>query len=296
MSKNVINVCLSTDRNYVQHAGVTIASILKHAEPEDQLCFYIIHKDLTDKEKGLFRSLNKLKKCDFHFVSPKKNLKMNLHNHPYISQAAFYRMQLPEVIPQVDRIIYVDCDVLALASLAELWTVDMNDCIIAGVADYKSDTKEHNQAIGCENFVYINSGVLLMDLAKARQEKLTEKLLKTAEELGNRATLHDQDIINVALQGEIFLLPLKWNLSTGYFKRKYDIQYYSEEEIKKTALHPAIAHISGGRKPWSWKRCRHFYWFEYFKALKGTPWSYKYYSGLIKKIILPYKRGTGPAS
>ncbi|QSH40450.1 glycosyltransferase family 8 protein [Lentisphaerota bacterium ZTH] len=296
MSDDTINVCLSTDRNYVQHAGATIASILKKAAAEDKLVFYILHDCLTREDKNLFLQLQKIKDCRFEFVVPPEIPDFNLHDHPYISKACFYRLLLPELLPDVDRIIYVDCDVVAFSSLRELWLTDMKDHCFAGVGDSMSNINEHCRKIGFKSSIYVNSGILLMDLKKAREINLTRELFKVADEIHDRATLHDQDIINVTLQGNILILPLKWNLSTGFYKRKYDVQYYSDAEIKEAAKHPCLVHISGKRKPWSWRCCRNPYWFEYFKALRGTPWSHNYYKGLIKKLIFPSRRMGGPAA
>ncbi|MCP3965182.1 MAG: glycosyltransferase family 8 protein [Lentisphaerae bacterium] len=296
MSDNIINVCLSTDRNYIQHAGTTIASVLENASSDDKLVFYILHKSLTEKDKKPFYKLKKIKDCEFNFIVPPSMPAMELHNHAYLSEACFYRLALPDMLPGVDRIIYFDCDVIALTSLRELWQIELSNNIVAAAADYMARIKEHCRNIGLKSLTYINSGVLLIDLKKARENNLTAELFRTAEEIKAQATFHDQDIINVTLQDRMLILPLKWNLSTAYYKRKFDIQYYSDEEIIEAAASPAIVHFSGRRKPWSRRSCRNPYWFEYFKALKRTPWRHKYFMGVLKRIFAPVRRLEGPAA
>ncbi|MCK4981462.1 MAG: hypothetical protein KAS17_00990, partial [Victivallaceae bacterium] len=171
-----------------------------------------------------------------------------------------------------------------------------NHTIGAGVADYNSKLLKHQKSIGCDGFVYINSGVFLFNLDLARKNNTVAAFFETAAELKERATLLDQDIINVALKGRIHILPLKWNLATGYFKRKYEVQYYPDEEIMEAVKSPGVLHFSGKKKPWSWRRCRHAFWFEYFNAIKKTPWGKAYWQGIIKKVLYPYRKSAGPAA
>ena len=295
-NNDCINVCLATDKNYLQHAGAVIASILKHAAPEDQLFFYILHENLNEQDLEKLRSLAVIKPCAFKFIVPKLGNVPELKAHKYISQAALFTLQLPNLLPDIDRLIYVDCDLVVVTSLGELWKTDIGDAIIGAVADYNSDLLEKQKSIGCEGFVYINSGAFIFNLALARKSNTVTAFLETAADLKERATLLDQDVINAAIKGKIFILPLKWNISTGYFKRKYEMQHYSDEEITEAVRYPGIVHFSGKKKPWSWCRCRHAFWFEYFNAIKGTPWRKAYWQGIIKKVLYPYNKSTGPAA
>ena len=295
-NNDCINVCLATDRNYLQYAGAVIASILKNASEDDSLTFYILQDNLNEEDRNKIRKLNSLKACEFRFITP------DLTNLPkgkflkYISQASLLRLQLPDLLPDVKRIIYLDCDVIVTSSLHELWNTPTGDAIGAGVADYNSGMEEHQKSIGSDGFTYINSGVFLFNLDLARKNNTVAAFFETAAELKERATLLDQDIINVALKGKIHILPLKWNLATGYFKRRYDVQYYSDEEIMEAVKSPGILHFSGKKKPWSWNRCRHAFWLEYFNAIKKTPWAGNCWRGIIKKILFPYRKSAGPAA
>lgn len=292
-----INICLATDRNYLQHAGAVIASVLKHALPEDKLGFYILQENLNPYDREKLISLGSIKPCSFKFIVPKLAELPEMREHKYISRAALFRLQLAELLPEVDRIIYLDCDLMVVSSLRELWETDLGNAIIAGCGEYDNELETHKELIGCrEKSYYVNSGVLLIDLAKSRRENMTAEYMQVSAEIMPAAKYLDQDVINVACQGRILPLPLKWNLSSGYFRRRYELQYYTDAEIIEAVKNPAIVHISGKRKCWLWRRCRHPYWFEYFKALKDTPWKHKYWRGIIKKIFFPCRRIHGPAA
>jgi lipopolysaccharide biosynthesis glycosyltransferase len=291
-----INVCLATDQNYVKYAAAVIASILKHAENDDELFFYILEDGLTDKGRQNVSDLKRIKDCDIYFIAPdiSKLPKTKIINH--ISRASFFRLQLPNLLPDIARIIYLDCDMIVRSSLRELWDTDLENFIAAGVADYCANLVNHSKLIGCEHSVYITAGMGLLDLDKARKENLALQFMQTAEKLGDSATEHDQDIINATLKNKIKILPLKWNLTLGYYKRNYGLPYYSESVIAEAANNAAIVHFSGATKPWKWGRAKHPYWFEYYKALLGTKWQNEIWRGVVKKVFLPHKKGTGPAA
>lgn len=229
-----INVCLATDRNYLQYAGVVIASILKHAAPDDKLKFYILEDGLIDEDRKVLRGLAGNNICEFEFVTPDWAALPEGRLIKYISRASLLRLQLPELLPEVDKIIYLDCDVIVTDSLAELWNIDMTGALVAGSADYCGGLDKHKESIGCDH-VYLNSGSLMMNLKLGREVGISQKFLKVGEELGDKATLLDQDIINVAVGEKRLVVPLKWNLSTGYYKRRYKEQHYSNEEIVEAA-------------------------------------------------------------
>ena len=295
-NNDCINVCLATDKNYLQHAGAVIASVLKHAAPDDKLVFYILHEELDDRYLEQLRSLAAIKSCTFEFVVPELEKLPNMVNHEYISHATLFRLQLANLLPDVDRMIYLDCDLVVVTSLKKLWETDMGNAIIGGCGEYGNDLELYKKTIGCsESSYYINCGVLLIDLKKSRDENLSDKYMEVSDKIMHMAKYLDQDVINVACQGRIHPLPLKWNLSAGYFRRWYKLQYYSNEEIVEAVKNPAILHLCGKRKPWNWRRCRHIYWFEYFNALKDTPWRHKYWHGILKRIIFPCRKVYGPA-
>lgn len=289
-----INVCLATDKNYVKYAGAVIASILKHANNDDELSFYIIEEGLTNKNRQDLFDLKKIRFCCIYFLTPDTNKLPNGKLVKYISRATLFRLQLANLLMGIERVIYLDCDVIVRSSLSELWNTDLENFIAAGVGDYNSNLVEHSKLIGCDDSIYINAGIILWDLNKARNEDIPAQFLKTAERLGDTATLLDQDIINVGLKNRIKKLPLKWNLSVGYFKRRYGFQYYSDEEIRAAAIAPSIVHFTGRAKPWSWLRCKHPYWYEYFKTLNGTKWQNEKWKGMLKKFFLPCRKGSGP--
>jgi len=102
---------------------------------------------------------------------------------------------------------------LLLASLRELWNLPLNDYFVAAAPDHNMRLS-HRRAIGLpEDFPYFNSGVLVMNLRKWREDKITEKLLPIAVEIKDNIDFPDQDVLNVYAHRNGFMeLPEGWNV------------------------------------------------------------------------------------
>ena len=258
MSTN-INVCISCDDNYAKYAGVVIASILLNAGEDDEFSFYILDGGISDKAKLRINRLKSIRHCDINFVKIDESqfeVYKDIPTHKYISMAAYYRLKLPELLPDVDRVIYLDCDVIVRKSLAEFFNTKLDeDYYIAGVLDarvkYKPQWKDTK---------YVNSGVLLMDLNKIRWDNVSDIFLDYTQKHFDEIKTGDQDIINFALKGKIKIVDDRWNVQVSSF--------LSRSSFTKD---PYIIHYIARQKPWMFGSYNHFK-NEYFKVLAHTPW------------------------
>ncbi len=250
-----INVCISCDDNYAKYAGVTIASILYNKKDDDKLVFYILDGGITKDNKEKLVSLNNIKNCTINFIKVDENLfeeYKKVRTHYYITLPAFYRLKLPSILPNIDKIIYLDCDVVVCTSLSELYNTNFGNNLIAGVKDTDKNKLKKNPT-------YINSGVVVFDLKKMRQHNTENEFLKWT--LNNISTikLGDQEIINEVLKGKIKIVDDKWNVQSSNFINR-----------SSYTNHPKIIHMLA--KPWKYaSACIHKQ--EYFKYLQETPWA-----------------------
>lgn len=263
----MINICLSCDEKYTKYAGVVIASILANAKQEDDLYFYILDGNITEESKNKILSLKKIKNCTikFLYVNDKEfEDYKNIPNHDYISISTYYRLKLATLLPDVDKIIYLDCDVIVRDSLQELYNIDLKDNIYGGVLDIDVSLRNNPK--------YVNAGVLLMDLSKVRHYNIEKQFVEYAKNNWQYIQLGDQGVINDVLQDKILTIPKKYNVQSECF-------------IKRSSFTkiPVIIHFVGGKKPWhfaSWS----FHKDLYFKYLQLTPWKV---SGI--KLLLYWK-------
>ena len=259
---NNIAICLSSDNNYVQHLAAAISSVLKHKNDQECVCVYIIDGGISEENKEKLSFFTKNYACEISYILPDMNKLKSCHTfkRDYISLAAYYRLFIPELIPNEDRIIYMDCDVIARASLNELYNKEFNNNLVLGVIDVA--VKPHSKRLNLEK--YINSGVMLLNCQGMREENSVEKIVDWIANNQAKIECHDQDIINAVFEGRI-----------GYIEKEFNTQAILDNEgMFKDVENPVLIHFISPKKPWTfYKPMNYTKWAkEYFEALKGTPW------------------------
>jgi len=251
-----INVCIACDDNYSKYAGVVLASVLKSADDKDNICAYILDGDISQENKDKINSLKEIKNCEINFIKIDNTLfedYSSVKTNKYISIATYYRLKLSELLPNVDRVIYLDCDVIVNKSLKELFCSDLDGFAIGGVSDINKRRVRKNPG-------YVNAGMLVMDLKTIREQNIESEFLEWTKEHIDTIKLGDQEIINEVLKGKIKILNERWNVQSSNFVNRSSYTHY-----------PYIIHFVSKRKPW------HFGSFSYhkdyyFKYLELTPW------------------------
>lgn len=252
-----INVCIACDDNYAKYAAVVMASILKNAKEEDNLYFYILDGGVTDENKEKTYSLKSIKNCEINFVKINNDMfadYMNVRTHGYISLPTFYRLKAASLLPDIDKIIYFDCDMVINSSLSDLFNFPLNNHPIGGVNDIKKRMVNKNPT-------YVNAGMLVMDLKKFRENNIEQKFLEWTKKHFDEIKVGDQQIINETLIGDIELLPQTWNVQSSNFTNR-----------SSYVRHPNIIHYVGNQKPWkngSWNYFKNL--FREYREL--TPWA-----------------------
>ena len=259
--------------------GVTMISLLENNK-NNPIVFHIIGMDLKkeSKEKLLSISLG-YKDVSVLFYEIKKELleshKFSLFDSKHLSLATYSRLFLEEILPQnIDKILYLDCDMIIAKDLSDLWNTDIGNYSVAGVPDLyvlssRIDVFEH---LGYDIiFQYVNAGMLLINLRYWRERNLIKRFLNFYEEKHNKLTFHDQDIINGTLYDTKLLLPMKFNVLDYYYssRKKNFVQY--EDEVCEAIKEPVIIHYTSSDKPW-YKSCLHPLKDEFFKYKNISPW------------------------
>lgn len=254
-----INICLACDNNYAQHAGVVIASILANSKSEEKLSFYILEGKLSEESKLNLQSLKNIRDCEINFISVNEDDFADykkIKTHDYITLATYYRLKLPTLIPNVDKIIYFDCDFVVNSSLSPIYESELGSCPIAGVQDI-------NKKMVAQNSTYVNAGMLLFDIKRMRELDLETKFLSYAIENQSAISCGDQEIINEVCKGKIKILSDEWNVQSSNFTNRSSYTKF-----------PKCIHFVAKRKPWHFgsysyhRNC-------YFKYLQLTPWKIK---------------------
>ena len=253
---NKINICVSCDDNYSKYAGVVIASALANANKDDYLSVYVLDGGITQEHKEEILSLKSIKECDINFVEIDQSLfdeYAKIKPHSNITIATYYRLKLPTLLPNVDKIIYFDCDMIINSSLKELYETTMTDFLVAGVSDINKKMVKKNPS-------YVNAGMLVFNLAKMREENTEDTFLDWTKENIENIKVGDQTIINEVCKEKILLVDDVWNVQSSNFTNR-----------SSYTNNPKVIHYVAKKKPWHWASFS-YHRDLYFKHLQLTPW------------------------
>ncbi len=274
----LIHVLFCADRGYLQHVAVAALS-LAEASPGRTIAVNLLTCDAeSEGEEKLRESLRRYPGVTLviHRVERERLAQLFVDGH--VTQEAYLRFLAPEVLPAtVERVIYLDVDLVVLDDIAGLWNADLGGRAVAAVPEVDWGEAEPDTRVAAlgiaPGHVYVNSGVLVMDLAQWRRDGLCGRLLDCARRLGPRAVYFDQDALNVALQGEIALLDRRWNVQTLMLGRWYRRRMPADHRATAAARRaPGIVHFSTAAKPWKF-RVRTRRRAEYFRFRARTPWA-----------------------
>ncbi len=191
-----------------------------------------------------------------------------------ISRVMWYRLALPDLLPDTSRLLYLDCDTLVLESLTPLWELDLQDQGLAAVTNvFPPDLVHRPDDLGIPRQSYFNSGVLLLDLAAWRRHRFSERIVELARSRPGRLVFPDQDALNVELHDRWLPLHPRWNCQNSilYFSTAEDL--LGPAPAAEARAHPAILHFEGpeSAKPWHYLSTHPLRQL-YFDHRAATPW------------------------
>jgi lipopolysaccharide biosynthesis glycosyltransferase len=278
-----MNIALCTDNNYIMPCGITMISVMENNKTIP-ITFHIIGMDLRERSKEILSSIShKYNGISILFHEVKKEFlesyDFSLHGVKHTSIAAYSRLFLADILPPyVEKILYLDCDIVVNKELSELWDTNIENYSIAGVPDlYCMFQTPIIEALGYSStFKYINSGVLLINLKYWRDHNIIKAFISFYKEKHNKLSslkeaFQDQDVINGTLYNTKLLLPLKYNVIDCYYVTKQMNLFQYQDEIYNAIREPVIIHYTSGNKPWL-KTCWHSLRNEFIKYKKLSPW------------------------
>jgi lipopolysaccharide biosynthesis glycosyltransferase len=171
----------------------------------------------------------------------------------HINYAAYFRFLLPSVLPDLDKVLYLDCDMIVDGDLKELWNIDIENYALAGVRDSENDNIRLYNRLGYEQSLgYINSGVLLINLKEWRKDNILTTAIKALTSSPLKYQYHDQDFINEFYCDRKLLIDFKFNLMEFFLfsYNKFIISRKYFHDIERAIKKPTIIHFCGHIKPW----------------------------------------------
>ena len=255
-----MTIVYASDKNYAALTAISAVSALRH-NPGARIVLLGYNLELDAQE--LIRSRVEISGGEFLYmdVSPSIEKLVRQGVCPYTSYAAYARIFIPDVLEDVERVLYLDCDTLVDGSLDELFAMDLQDkpfalgydCVLHHYKRYVRQPLE---------LPYYNTGVMLIDLKAWRSHRCTERILAELEHPSGPNPLGDQDIIVRVFPQETRPINPKWNFLSQFFMLSYngirrivgegENLLFSSGAYAEARQHSAIYHFSGQTlgRPW----------------------------------------------
>lgn len=277
---NTVPIVFAFDNRLTVPAAVAFTSLLMNANEDTFYDIFILHSRNETLDKDVISKVSdRFHNCRVTYIAVDDTFD-NAFEIRGITTPAYYRLLIPGLIREYDKVIYSDADIIFRRDLNEVYNTDLEDCYFAGVKDPGVNLTDpgikHLGSLpevgaGC----YINSGFLLINSGRINKDRIADKLVSTAM---LRWKYQDQDTINKVCAGRIKFLPPKYNMSD------YVYQFGLNYPEKWEKLYPISDFTEGtvdgnihynGHKPWK-KWCVNFdIWWEYYR--KSPVFDQKYY-------------------
>ena len=302
MESSKMHIAFCLDNNYLMLCGVAITSILENNK-DVEITFHIIGVGLTDKsKKDLNFAIKKYTNASLiHYELDEKVLQsydFNICNSELFTIATYARFFIADFLPKnIDKLLYLDCDIIVAKSLNSLWNIDITEYAIASAPDLSCMYDMYNHNLYeifdfKDSFVYINAGVLLVNLKYWREHNLRDKMLDFSIKNKEKLVFADQDVINSVLSESRLILPVKYNVQEFYYMNEYLILKSYRDEVECAINQPVIIHYTGNRKPWL-ATCQHPLKNEFLKYKQKSIWRkapLKWENETLKRKIRFHKR------
>jgi lipopolysaccharide biosynthesis glycosyltransferase len=242
-----IPVFLASDDYYAPFIATTIFSILDNSK--SYFNFYILDSGISQKNKNKIENLKKdFSNFSLEYIEidiKKKFSHLYLHNKKHTLNV-FSRYLIPVIKPNLDKVLYLDADIIVVGDLLELYNESLDEYHLGAIPAYSEAMYKHQEELGLSRKnQYFNAGILLIDCKYFRENNLTKILLEKTLEM--RPKFQDQDILNVDFENNYKILDFKYNVTLRM--HEYNEKYFNQK-IQKAVENPFIIHYVL-QKPWS---------------------------------------------
>lgn len=250
--QNKIDLLVTIDKNYIEPFRTMLKSVVIN-NPGEKIHVWLLHSSILQEDLQRLEEYCGWQGVSLTTVMVGRQMFEGAPVSKRYPQEMYYRLLAPHLLPDsLEKILYLDPDILVINPLRPLWETELKDKVFAaashaGVTDIMNEI--NRVRLGTEHDYY-NSGVMLMDLVKARETVRAEEIFRCVREHEAELLLPDQDIFNYLYGCQtVQVEDAVWN---------YDARDYSGYLLKSNGMwdmdwimkNTAILHFCGKRKPW----------------------------------------------
>lgn len=289
-------IVLAADENFALPLAVTVRSALDNLDPECKLQIYVLDGGIRPATRAKLEQSWPAGRYSVRWVPFDASVLAEVPLSGHVNHMTYARIVVQRLLPAtVDRVIYLDADLIVLGDLAQLWTEPMagawclavQDCAAPSMdADATPTFKRCAPHLGARVPVanyrelgfdatdpYLNGGVLVLDLAAWRREAVDVQLIDCLEQHREHVRWWDQYALNVVLHGQWRPLDHRWNQGANTFSfPNWSESPYDESTFERLRSDPLVVHFTTKHKPWK-VTCLHPWRRQFFEYLDRTAWA-----------------------
>lgn len=278
MNPDPVVVVTAADDRFALALAVMGRSLIDNLSPRRRLVIYILDGGIQARHRRQVMASWNLSRVEVRWLKPRRARLENLPIFDWYGPSIYFRLLAPELLPSAERkALYIDADTLILDDISRLWRTGLRGKPVAAAQDSGFQRIGSTDIPWAEVGIppsgkYFNSGVLVLDLARWRQGRLTEDVLEYLRARGDDVSFPDQDALNAVFAGKWLELHPRWNLQLESASNCLRTLPRAERLLYAEAIsRPGILHFVGAPKPWE-KKCMHPRLFLYHIYLDRTRW------------------------
>lgn len=260
-SKKFVPIVFATNNNYAVYAAVAMQSLIATAACHDKIyMIYVLHTDLSEKYINTITEMSteNVRITFINVLSKINSESSKLYERAHYSKEMYYRILISDIFRVYKKVLYLDCDIVILEDVVNLYNIDIGDNILGGITNISSDEMEKyiTNVRHLQVHDYINSGILLINCTEFRRNYIKEKCFHLLSQFPN-LVCPDQDILNMACQEKIFHIGMEWNFQwySAIMIQGIDtiptINCEIKAEYDKAQTEIKILHFTSGIKAWN---------------------------------------------
>ena len=214
----VIPIFFAVDDGYVPFLAVALESLIRNSSKNYYYAIKILYTDIEERNKKKIakyeRDNVKIEFVDLNYYI--EEVKDKLYTRDYYTNTTYFRLFIPNLYPQYDKVLYLDSDIVVLGDIADLYNVEIGDNLVAAAPDDVIQSsnifqKYAERVVGvAKHQNYFNAGILLMNLDEMRKFDFQEKFLYLLEQI-KFTVAQDQDYINRLCKGRVKIISTVWD-------------------------------------------------------------------------------------
>lgn len=248
-----LHIACAAEGRYIAHSAAMLHSVLADRRSQGAVVHYLHDPAIPAGRRAGLASMVEGLGASIDFLPISDRRLAGLPTTGFTRKATWYRIFLPELLPELERVLYLDSDLIALADLGPLWASDVEDFYLAAATNVlEPHYARRLEEAGLDPRRYFNAGVMLLNLARMRRDGCGEALRAYGVEHASGLVLRDQDALNAILGGRRLALHPRWNCMNAYFRFPWSVESFGPERLAEALADPAVRHFEGpaDNKPW----------------------------------------------